>query len=254
MMIDRRSLLGKAILGAGAAFAFGSKSALCQPFGAHTEGTLPPPPETLPVVDQIINSLPSTNDYVAIMAALANLDKSAPLGPDKLAYNRRWPLHANPLLVRMWKDVGYTYIANDCESWCGIAAAWCLMRSGRTLPKSPESSQSYLDRYGTVVETPVDGDLVVFTNYADASHGHVTIFRKHIDPTHIEVLGGNQQLSGGTNCGGGYPISVIDQRAMAIDTKAINADKSLSGHHVNKYIRPPAPTKAPAKPTGPIAL
>ena len=245
-MLDRRTAL---LAGASTGMALLTPSAWAGPGGLHTEGTIPPPQSAKDEAAAIINSLP-TSDYVAVMEALSHLDTSAPKGPDGLPYNARWPKHANPLLVQMWRDLGVSYIANDCESWCGVAMGWCLQRTGRVIPKDSPSSQAYLT-YGTVVTQPAPDDIVVFTNYGDAGHGHVTLFRRWIDDKTLEVLGGNQQLSGGTNCPNGFGISVIDQRPMAKDTKHTTASGKLSGHYVHRFVRPPAATLPPAKTTGP---
>jgi uncharacterized protein (TIGR02594 family) len=215
------------------------------------EGTIPPPPEAVDMATRLVNSTPT--DYVRAMEFLADLDKSGLKGPDGRPYNQRWPTHANPLLVAMWRDVGYKYATNDCMSWCGVSLGWCLKRSGRDIPKDCASSQAYLD-YGTLVEDPIPGDIVVFTNYGDEGHGHVTLFRGVVAKGRIKVLGGNQQLSGATNCPSGFPISVIDEREMDTDTRHSLPSGKVTGHYVHRYIRPPAPTRAPAKPSGPVVM
>jgi len=176
----------------------------------------------------ILSRLPRTG-YVAIMQALADLDKTEKWSTHNEPFNRRWQEYANPLLVDIWNEMGYGY-TNDCQPWCGITLGWCLKRAGYPVPKDCASSQVYLN-YGTRTLNPVRGDICVFTNQNDKSHGHVTIYWDKVDDKNIRALGANQELSEGTNCPTGGTANVVDLRVMALST---------TGHHLNRYVRPPA--------------
>ena len=94
----------------------------------------------------IADRLRAQRDYVGIMMAMSNLDKTAPwsTGPlqrPALPYNKRWTHYANPLLVLIWQEMGYNNI-NDCASFCGVTLGWALKQSGRKPPPDCESSQS----------------------------------------------------------------------------------------------------------------
>jgi uncharacterized protein (TIGR02594 family) len=220
MPVNRRYVLRT--VGAAAALAATGAQAIT------IEGLVKPPEADEETARDIISRLPKS-DYVAIMEALSKLDKTEKWSTSDEPFNRRWRYYANPLLVDIWNSMGYSY-TNDCTSWCGVTLGWALKRDGRKVPKNCPSSQSYLN-YGTAVKTPLPGDLCVFTNRADGTHGHVTIFRKTVDVGDIEVLGGNQTLSDPTNCGAGYTANIIDRRSMALSTPT---------HYLNRYVSPPA--------------
>ena len=244
--MDRRSLILGSVAGA---FLLDHWPAFAQSAGPTPEGTITPPPSFADIAEQIVAGIPPTTDYVAIIETLAALKSpGAPRGPDGEPYCWRWKKYANPLLVRMWRDMGYHGEVNDCDEWCAIAIGWCLKRSGRDVPSNVESSQAYLKSWGTPVDTPQLGDIVVFTDDSPkrAGHGHVTVFKSQVDQNHLIGLGGNQDLSMASNCPAGHPVSAIDERPMTMDTRKYDAQgKAVSGWHVNRYIRPPAPVRAP---------
>ncbi len=250
MQIDRRSILTAAMACITTGTALKSRRGFSQ--GLVTEGRIPAPQPSQDIVNSIIDSLPSS-DYVSTMVALANLGISAPLGPDQRPYNQRWPIHANPLLVRMRHDVGYFREIDDCTSWCGVAVGWCLKRSGRPFPPDCASSQSYL-RYGTPAFSPTSGDLAVFTDYGNAARGHVAVFVGWSSKTTIEILGGNQQLSDGTNCSSGVPASVIVRRTASTDSRHSRSDGTIAGRYLNQLIQPPPPSGPPEMSTGPAVF
>ncbi len=196
-----------------------------------TKGILPQNPADVKLLPQVLNEIPTT-DYVAAMKALAGLDKNprVPKGSTNEPWNRRWRQYANPLLVHIWNEMGYT-LKNDCTAWCGVTLGWCLKRCGITPPNDPASSQSYLGWGDTVPLTmPKPGDICVFTDKGDAAHGHVTIFEKDLPAQKsVFVIGANQELSIPTNCPGNLGVNVVDERAMA----------RVTPHHRLNQIRRP---------------
>ncbi|QXQ06947.1 CHAP domain-containing protein [Sphingosinicellaceae bacterium] len=232
MLISKRQI----VIGATAATLFPSATVFGQErrdfFGQSVgiKGTLPTDPKDTALVPEVLALIPK-GDYMATMLALARLDKNpkAPSNSVGEPWNRRWAKHANPLLVRIWHDMGYI-ITNDCTAWCAVTLSWCLERGGITPPKHRESSQAFL-KFGTPVTTPQRGDICVFTNYGDADHGHVTIFEA-MTAGHksLQVVGANQDISSSvTNCPGNLGTNAIDERPMALKT---------SGHFLNRYVRP----------------
>lgn len=226
MSLSRRSILASC-----AALAAPPVNALDLKIGStfpQPLGTIRPPKSDQDTAQQIIARLPKV-DYVAIMSALANLDKTEKWSSSGEPFNRRWQNFANPLLVMIWNDMGYSY-SNDCVPWCGITLGWCLKRDRRPIPKNCASSQSYLS-YGVEVTQPKRGDICVFTKRTDTTHGHVTIFYDVKDAKDVDVLGGNQVLSTSTNCGVGFTANAVDLRSMPLKTET---------YYINRYVRPPA--------------
>lgn len=166
--------------------------------------------------NMIFNTLPS-DSYVGVMQALADIKQ---INADKEPYNRRWTVRANPLLVRIWNEMGIKY-SNDCVSFCGITLGWCMKRTGFAYPRHCESSQAWLNfkEYGKQVTTPQSGDICVFTDIQpqDKGQGHVTVFEGRSGPSRIIGLGANQRLAIATNCGKGYDANVVDKRAMPLN-------------------------------------
>lgn len=224
MLYSRRQI----VMGATATIVLPTAGLAKRPMFIDTKGTKPAPLEDQKRAADIISHLPK-DTYVNVMAALAALERTETPGSRGEPWNRRWHQYANPLLVRIWRDMGYSE-STDCTAWCGVTLGWCLKRSGWIPPLNCASSQSYLT-YGTPVTNPQPGDLCIFTDFGDKSHGHVTIFVKAL-PTQksVRVLGANQSLSEPTNCPGNLDVNVIDERTMALQTK---------GHYLHKYIRVP---------------
>ena len=73
--------------------------------------------------------------------------------------------------------------------WCAAFVNSILAESGHKTTGS-FMARSFL-KYGTKVDHPQEGDIVVFARGKPPS-GHVAFFIKDIDANYIEVLGGNQ--------------------------------------------------------------
>lgn len=231
MLISRRHVLAGTV--ATAMFPTGSPLAQMRErsfFGRiDITGTLPTNPADVKLVPDVLKLIP-TGDYLSSMKALASLDRNpnVPRSSTGEPWNRRWKRTANPLLVQIWRDMGYAN-RNDCVAWCAVTLGWCLKRGGIKPPPRVESSQSYLG-FGKPVTNPQRGDICVFTNYADGTHGHVTIFEQMVSGSSpLLVVGANQELSIPTNCPGNLGVNVVDERTMALKTR---------GHYLHKYVRP----------------
>jgi uncharacterized protein (TIGR02594 family) len=174
-----------------------------------------------------------TDSYFKIMQRLSEITQVGSTGE---LFNTRWKSFANPLIVRFFHDVGYkkTPYPGDCTPWCAATVSWCLQRAGLAIPMSdPASSQSYL-RYGKQISDPSPGDICVFTDVNDSSHGHVALFISRAGDT-LKVMGGNQTGASATNCGPGYRQSKIDTTEIPINTHRI---KTVSIHYLAAYVRP----------------
>ena len=223
MVISRRGL----IFAATAAVALPLPGWASRRVFIDTLGVKPSLPEDVKRVPAILANLP-TDNYLKLMQALANLGATEKPGSTGEPWNRRWREYANPLLVHIWNEMGYQ-ADTDCTAWCGVTLGWCLKRTGIKPPPDCASSQAYLN-YFKETSTPQVGDICVFTNYGDATHGHVTIFENAVPAQKaVRVVGANQSLSIPTNCPGNVGVNVVDERVMALKT---------AGHFLNKYVRP----------------
>lgn len=196
-------------------------------------GKLPDPSkEDVIKASQILSHLP-TSDAYSIMTALSEVKERGSTGELFIA---RWKKYGNPLLIQMFRDIGYTHTPDpgDCTSWCAASLAWCLKRSGKNIPENPASSQSFKD-YGSPIQLAEarTGDICVFTNISDSSHGHVG-FYSGSNTSKIMLLGGNQASSGATNCSKGYGQSRIETTSHYINPKK---NKKLSHQFLSHICR-----------------
>ena len=179
--------------------------------------------------DRIIASLPR-HSYGDVLQAIERLKD---VGTTKEPFNRRWAYFGNPLIVRLWEQVGEKQGGSDCEAWCAIALSWCLKRDGRPIPKTPESSQDFIG-YGSKQTVPSINDICVFTDTGDTKHGHVALFRGFDgDQGHVKILGGNQSSGGPTNCPRGQGQSLVSEKTVPLKPGP-HWGKTFSG-----FYRPP---------------
>ena len=181
---------------------------------------------------QLLNALPQRG-YYEIMLSLAAISTKGSTGE---SFNARWRSARNPLIAKLFQDVGYSDpIYDSCAPWCAVALAWCLQRDGRLLPSNPIASQSYL-HYGTPVETPRLGDICIFTDVDDASIGHVGLFVGFSGGDKVTVLGGNQKGDVDTRCGPGFLNSYITFEDVEINRARRMTDNGL---YLRQIRRPP---------------
>lgn len=181
---------------------------------------------------QLLNDLPK-HGYYDIMLRLAEISTKGSTGE---SFNARWRAARNPLIAKLFQDVGYSDpVYDNCAPWCAVALAWCLQRDGRPLPPNPIASQSYL-HYGTPVETPRLGDICIFTDVDDASIGHVGLFVGFAGADKVTVLGGNQKGDVDTRCGPGFLNSYITFEDVDINRARRMTDNGL---YLRQIRRPP---------------
>lgn len=98
----------------------------------------------------------------------------------------------NPVVVQYYADSGNAGIKDDSVAWCaafvGAMLRRCDMPSTGTL-----TARDYL-KYGTKLDTPKPGCIVIFTRGNSTWEGHVGFYVGETDKN-IRVLGGNQSDS-----------------------------------------------------------
>lgn len=116
---------------------------------------------------------------------------SGPPSPTILAWEELIATQV-PKMAAYIRSVEKTYIA-----WCGLAGTYCLVVAGIIdgLPWGPDDTnrplwaRSWL-QFGTPVDTPQLGDVLVFD--FGGGDSHVTLCSGPGDDSHYECLGGNQ--------------------------------------------------------------
>ncbi len=237
MVITRRTLLTGVL-------AFSATSALADDdrldyveypfvdyFSIRKRGLSQSTPPDVAAAIRIASSMP-TDDHFNVMKQLSQISETGSTGE---VFNSRWRKIANPLIVLFFHQVGYkqTQQPGDCTPWCAATVAWCLKRTGKSIPSNPASTQGYL-QYGNRVTDPRPGDLCVFSGVNDSSAGHVALYVSRAGDM-LRVLGGNQTGHSATNCGPGYRQSKI-----CITEMPINKDRSaaVGVHYLSAYVRP----------------
>ncbi|CAA0248867.1 conserved hypothetical protein [Tenacibaculum maritimum] len=99
----------------------------------------------------------------------------------------------NPTILKYFKEIGKKWVQTDETAWCSAFANWVAKTTG--YPFSGKlTARSWL-KIGQKITTPELGDVVVFWRESPESwKGHVGFFIRET-PTHIYVLGGNQNNS-----------------------------------------------------------
>jgi len=98
----------------------------------------------------------------------------------------------NPRIVKMFADVGHSWVDNDETAWCAAAVGSWLERSG-IKGTGKLNARSYLDWGDEVdLEDARPGDVVIFSRGdPNGWQGHVALFESNLGQF-IKVLGGNQ--------------------------------------------------------------
>lgn len=98
----------------------------------------------------------------------------------------------NPIIVKMFKEIGHAWIKNDETAWCAAFLNYVLKISG--YPYTGKlNARSFLG-YGENVDTcnAKVGDIVVFWRVKKYSpYGHVGFYISE-DENYYYILGGNQ--------------------------------------------------------------
>ncbi len=99
------------------------------------------------------------------------------------------PQH-NPLIVAWGREAGIDWWNNDEDAWCAVAVNGALVHAG--YPSTRSALARSFTRYGTRLDTPVPGAIVVFPRGSDPLYGHVGIVESvSADGATVTVINGN---------------------------------------------------------------
>lgn len=141
-------------------------------FSIRKRGPSKSAPPDVAAAMRIASSMPTDNHY-SVMERLSKITETGSTGE---VFNSRWKKTANPLIVLFFHEIGYTekQMPDDCTPWCAATVAWCLKRTGKSVPSDPALARSYL-HYGSQVDDPMPGDLCIFAGMNDGAIGHLGI-------------------------------------------------------------------------------
>ncbi|WMS41705.1 TIGR02594 family protein [Acuticoccus sp. MNP-M23] len=98
------------------------------------------------------------------------------------------PKH-NPLIVEWGQQSGIGWWTNDEDAWCAVAVNGALVNSG--YPSTRSALARSFTRYGTRLEKPVRGAIVVFPRGSNPLYGHVGIVETVNANGTVTVVNGN---------------------------------------------------------------
>lgn len=106
-------------------------------------------------------------------------------------YQREIPgVGENPWIKDLSQALGHTWVTSEDVPWCSEAVNVSLLKTGFLITGSA-AARSFL-KWGEETKTPTMGDIAVFwRNPKGSNNGHVGFYINET-PTHIRVLGGNQ--------------------------------------------------------------
>ncbi len=95
-------------------------------------------------------------------------------------------------VVKMFADVGHSWVKDDETAWCAAFVGSCLERAGIKSTKAL-NARSYL-KWGKMLAKPTPGCIVIFKRGSSTWQGHVAFYVSETK-TAVQVLGGNQSNS-----------------------------------------------------------
>jgi uncharacterized protein (TIGR02594 family) len=96
----------------------------------------------------------------------------------------------NPLIVQWGKDAGISWWHSDDDAWCAVAVNAALVNTG--FPSTKSALARSFTNYGTKLDKPVPGAIVVFPRGQNPLYGHVGVVEKISDDgSSITVINGN---------------------------------------------------------------
>ncbi|WP_438275111.1 CHAP domain-containing protein [Nitrobacter sp.] len=158
------------------------------PFGSH-----PASREEIARADEIIANTPTGPRPIDIAQSfVTRFYASDPHAISQWPKSQSW----NPLIARFF-EATTLHAKQDTVAWCAAFVNWCLERAKRPATKSSASQSFATTELFSVTDSPVEGDIAVFTCYKEGTNlsydvGHVTFFKDNVDSNHIAVIGGNQ--------------------------------------------------------------
>lgn len=96
----------------------------------------------------------------------------------------------NPEVVKMFADVGHSWVKDDETAWCAAFVGSVLKEAGYPYEKKL-NARSYLD-YGKKISKPKEGSIaVLWRGKKDSWQGHVG-FVSRFNDKYVWLVGGNQ--------------------------------------------------------------
>lgn len=96
----------------------------------------------------------------------------------------------NPFIIKLFKDIGHSWVTNDETAWCSASHCWIHKQLG--YQHTGKLNARSWEHFGEKLSIPVIGCTVVLWRISPSSgYGHVGIFIKE-DENYIWILGGNQ--------------------------------------------------------------
>lgn len=97
----------------------------------------------------------------------------------------------NDFIVKMFSDIGHSWVDDDETAWCSCFANWIALKIG-VVRSGKLNARSWL-KVGEKTNYPKHGDIVVFWRESqDSWKGHVGFFAGFTSKGDIYCLGGNQ--------------------------------------------------------------
>ncbi|RWN62419.1 CHAP domain-containing protein [Mesorhizobium sp.] len=152
---------------------------------------------------------------------------------DRQYYTREWPVRGNPVIMGFFDATGFRTPSGDTTYWCAAFVSDCIKRSlmsrsikDRLWPYNQGAASAAYRSFGNSVDTPQQGDLVVFRNSGEAWRGHIG-FVYGIEGNVIRVLGGNQGAQNEYN-GGEVNVSAFNQNSARLKFHSFRRHEILS--------------------------
>lgn len=98
------------------------------------------------------------------------------------------PVHERKI-VEWGRDAGISWWNNDEDAWCAVAVNGALVNSG--YPSTKSALARSFTKYGTRLDKPIRGAVVVFPRGKNPLYGHVGIVEDVFDDGTMSVISGN---------------------------------------------------------------
>lgn len=99
---------------------------------------------------------------------------------------------SSPQVMAYFKACKADWVKDDSTPWCGAFIGALMAKDGFVLPSEPLRARAWLG-WGTAIDEPRPGCVVVISRGGDPTSGHVGLFRQWSeDRSKIYLIGGNQ--------------------------------------------------------------
>ena len=244
-MLDRRSVIRAAVIGpltltGRSVFAQDSDDQLLvpqdslsiddltklHPFGSHPAST-----DEVKKADNIIANTPTGPRPIDIAQSFYDrFYKTDPHAISEWPKNESW----NPLIARFF-EATTSHTKQDTVAWCAAFVNWCLERAHRPATRSASSQSFASTMLFKVTDTPIEGDIAVFTCYAKGTTnslgiGHVTFVKSGPSGGKFLALGGNQS---------GATASIISEQTFPTafgSSRTVDGKRVPVDYKINRYL------------------